>query len=128
MQPLRTYELYRDDGYFLAFEIENVYVTPKKIVEVLSAVNGVTDVNLRKPLGASRDVHVVFKYLGIDYVVWEPFGDNSRYWIGPEHEKDQQLDIDITPLSNAFREYEPPFLKKVFGDLITLNIKSLFGV
>lgn len=124
---MRTFELHRDDGYFLAFEIENVYVRPKKIGEILRAVEGVTDVKVGKPPGESRDVRVAFKYLGIDYIVWEPFGDNSRYWIGPEQEKEQPSDIDIAPLANAFREYEPPFLVKVFGDLITLNFKSLFG-
>ncbi len=124
---MRTYELHRDDGYFLAFEIENIYVRPKKIGGILSTVDDVTDVKVRRLFGASSDVHVAFKYLGIDYIVWEPFGDNSRYWIGPEQEKEQPSDIDITPLANAFRNYEPPFLVKVFGDLITLNFKSLFG-
>ena len=99
---MRTYELHRDDGYFLAFEIENVYVRPKKIGEILGMVDGVTDVKVRRPLGASRDVHVAFKYMDINYIVWEPFGDNSRYWIGPEQEKEQLSDIDIAPLANAF--------------------------
>lgn len=124
---MRTYELHRDDGYFLAFEIENVYVRPKKIGEILSAIDGVTDVRVGKSSRESRDVHVTFKYLGIDYIVWEPFGDNSRYWIGPEQEDAQLSDTDITPLANVFRDYEPPLLIKVFGDLITLNFKSLFN-
>jgi hypothetical protein len=124
---MRTYELHRDDGYFLAFEIENVYVRPKKIGEVLSTVEGMTDVSVRKSSRASKDVHVNFKYLGIEYIVWEPFGDNSRYWIGPEKEDGQSSDIDISPLAKAFRDYEPPFLVKVFGDLITLNFKSIFS-
>ena len=124
---MRTYELHRDDGYFLAFEIENVYVRPKKIGEIINTVEGVTDVDVRKSSRASKDVHVNFKYLGIEYIVWEPFGDNSRYWIGPQKEGGQSSDIDISPLAKAFRDYEPPFLVKVFGDLITLNFKSLFG-
>ena len=124
---MRTYELRRDDDYFLAFEIENVYVRPKKVGEILSAVDGVTGVTVGKSSRESRDVHVKFKYQGIEYIVWEPFGDNSRYWIGPEQENGQSSDIDIAPLAKAFREYEPPFLVKVFGDLITLNFKSLFS-
>ena len=83
---MRVYELHRDDGYFLAFEIENVYVRPRKIGEILSAVGGVTDVRVRRSSRESRDVHVTLKYLGAEYIVWEPFGDNSRYWIGPEKE------------------------------------------
>lgn len=124
---MRTYELHRDDGYFLAFEVENVYIRPKKVGEILSAVEGVTDVIVRKSSRESRDVLVHFKYLGTEYIVWEPFGDNSRYWIGPEQAEGQSSDIDIVPLARAFHDYEPPFLIKVFGDLITLNFKSLFS-
>jgi hypothetical protein len=72
-------------------------------------------------------VHVTFKYLGLDYIVWEPFGDNSRYWIGPAQEDAQSSNTDVAPLANAFRDYQPPILVKMFGDLITLNFKSLFG-
>jgi len=72
-------------------------------------------------------VRVSFNYLGTEYIVWEPYGDNSRYWIGPKQTDGQLLDIDIAPLANAFRDYDPPFLVKVFGDLITLNFKSLFS-
>jgi hypothetical protein len=111
----------------MAFEIENAYVRPRKIGSLLRNVHGVTDVRVRKSLRESRDVHVNFKYLGTDYIVWEPFGDNSRYWIGPDDENVRPSDKDIAPLAKAFRDYEPPFLVKVFGDLITLNFKSLFG-
>jgi len=124
---MRIYELHRDDGYFLAFEIENVYVRPKKVGKILSTVEGVTDVRASKPLKEWRDVRVAFEYLGTEYIVWEPYNDSSRYWIGPEQESKQSLDIDIAPLAKAFSDYEPPFLVKVFGDLISLNFKSLFS-
>jgi hypothetical protein len=125
---MRTFEIHSDDeGYFVAFEIENAYIRPKKVGEILSAVGGVTDVTVGKSSGESRDIRVAFNYLGIEYIVWEPYGDNSRYWIGPKQTDGNLSDIDITPLETAFRDYEPPLLVKVLGGLFTLNFKSLFG-
>jgi hypothetical protein len=126
---MRTFEIHSDDdGYFVAFEIENAYIRPKKVGEILSAVGGVTNVAVGKSSGESRDIRVAFNYLGIEYIVWEPYGDNSRYWIGPKQMDGNLSNIDITPLETAFRDYEPPFLVKIVGALITLNFKSLFGI
>ena len=127
VQPMKTFEIHSDDeGYFVAFEIENAYVRPKTVAEILTSVDGVTDMAVGKSSGESRDIRVTFNYLGIEYIVWEPYGDNSRYWIGPKQTDGQMLDTDIAPLANAFREYQPPFLVKVVGDLVTFNFKSLF--
>lgn len=124
---MNTFEIHSDDdGYFVAFEIENAYIRPKKVGEILSAVGGVTDVTVGKS-SESRDIRVAFNYLGIEYIVWEPYGDNSRYWIGPKQTDGILSDIDIAPLVAAFRDYEPPLLVKVLGGLFTLNCKSLFG-
>ena len=124
---MRTFENHSDDeGYFVAFEIENAYVRPSKVGEILSTVDGVQSVVVGNPSGESRDIRVTFDYEGIEYIVWEPYGDNSRYWIGPKQTEEQLSDIDITPLAEAFREYQPPFLIKVLADLVTLNFKSLF--
>ena len=124
---MRTFEIHSDDeGYFVAFEIENAYVRPSKVREILSTVDGVQSVAVGNPSGESRDIRVTFDYEGIEFIVWEPYGDNSRYWIGPKQTEGQLSDIDITPLAEAFREYQPPFLIKVLADLVTLNIKSLF--
>ena len=67
-----------------AFEIENAYVGTGTIARLLAEVDGVTDVRARKLFRGSSEIHVEFKYLNHDYIVWEPYGDNSRYWIGPK--------------------------------------------
>ncbi len=122
---MRTYKLHRDDGHFLAFEIENTYIRPKKIAKLLSDVDDISDVRVREPFSSSSDVHLRFQYLGSEFIVWEPYGDSSRYWIGPENADDPPK-VDIAPLEKALREYKPPVFIKVLGDLITLNFKSLF--
>lgn len=106
-----------------AFEIENAYIRPRKIAVLLGALEGVSNINLRKPFSSSSDVHLEFEYCGEDFMVWEPYGDSCRYWIGPKKE-DKPVDIDV--LVKAFEEYVPPKIIKILGDLITLNIKELF--
>lgn len=88
-------------------------------MQLLKQVEGVTDVQLGGHFGSSNDIRIEFKYLDRDYVVWEPFGDNSRYWIGP---KDQEKDVtNISELENIFEQYRPPFYRALFGDLLTLR-------
>lgn len=117
---MRTYKLYKENGSLFAFEIENAYIRPKKIGILLGVINGVTKVRVRKSFNLSDDVHVQFKYQDNDFIVWEPYGDNSRYWIGPSNEENS-LDVDIEPLEEAFKNYKPQFLFKIFGDLMSLH-------
>jgi hypothetical protein len=35
--------------------------------------------------------------------------------------------VNIMPLVEVFEQYKPPLIVKVFGDLVTLNFKSLFN-
>ena len=111
------------DGRLLAFEIENTYVRPKKIAALLRSVDEASDITLRKPFSSSNDIHLKFKYLGEDFIVWEPYGDSSRYWIGP---KDKCKSVDISDLAKAFEDYKLPIVIKFFGDILTLKFLSSF--
>lgn len=106
-----------------AFEIENAYIRPKRISVLLKAVRDISNIRLRKPFSSSSDVHLEFDYCGERFMVWEPYGDSSRYWIGP---KEESTKIEISPLAKVFEQYQPPIIVKVYGDLITLRFKSLF--
>jgi hypothetical protein len=41
----------------------------------------------------SRRAHPV-SYRGREHIVWEPYGDNSRWWIGPEDESAPLIPLD----------------------------------
>ena len=84
----------------------------------------VKDIDVRRLFSLSNDVHIKFKFHEKEFVVWEPFGDNSRYWIGPE---DKQSHVDIKGLVSVFEEYKPPVIFRIFGDLYTLKILSWFS-
>ena len=120
---MKTYALALENGTNYAFELENIYIRPKKIAALLAEVDDVTNIILRKPFSSSSDTHVEFKYHDKDFMVWEPYGDSSRYWIGPVNESDE---MDVSPLENCFKQYRLPMVVKFFGDLISLKFKSLF--
>jgi hypothetical protein len=115
---MRIYKLLDNDGRFFAFEIENAYIGRRTIEKLLNSIEEVSDVRRNKHLAYS-DIRVRFKFRNEDFIVLEPFGDNSRYWIGPDSD-DGYSGTDITSIENAFKNYQPPFLIKIFGDLISL--------
>lgn len=125
--PMKTHPiLAKEGGRSFAFEVENAYIAPATAARLLAEVDGVTDVAPRRMFSKSDEVHVEFKYRGQPYIVWEPFGDNSRYWIGP---KDEASDVgDIGALETVFKQYRPPFYRTLVGDVLTLRfVTRLFG-
>ncbi|MGQ0620019.1 MAG: hypothetical protein ACT4QA_08905 [Panacagrimonas sp.] len=121
---MKTYPINTESEHCYAFEIENAYITPRKIARLLKGFGGVSAIHTRKPFSSSNSIHVSFHYMGREFIVWEPFGDNSRYWIGPKHEKGNSTDVNA--IREVFDRYEPPIAIKILGDLITLNVKALF--
>jgi hypothetical protein len=81
---MRTHPILDSNGNLCAFEVSNLLLGAATIGRIL-----------RKQLGATipyrpwwnlnvGDVRLEFTLNSLDFVVIEPFGDNSRYWIGPE--------------------------------------------
>jgi hypothetical protein len=134
---MKTYPIFRKDGIREPiFEIENIYIASGAIVRLLAGVEGVTEVRPRKMFSKPRDIHVEFNYLRRPYVVWEPMGDNSRFWIGPADivsgvgpvpPLDRQNDIFV--LEDAFKRYRPPLHRAILGDVLTLQcLRKLVGL
>ncbi len=113
-------------GRVLDFEIDNIYVNNSNVARILSKVDGVAEVRVRKLFSRWEEIHIWFKYMNHDCIVWEPFGDNSRYWIGAKALKEATL--DMSKIENAFKRYRPPLIRKVLGDILSFRIFShLFG-
>jgi len=114
---MKTYPLRRDDGTMYAFEIENAYASPWALAKVLRPLPEVSAVRVRRMFVESTDGRVFFTYRGEPFVVWEMFGDNSRYWLGPEGDSDQ----DVVNLERGVAAHRPWILRRIFGNLLTLR-------
>src|SRR5258707_955241 len=101
-----------------AFEIENAYITAGSAARVLRTVPGVRGIRLRKWFRPS-DYLVEFGFADREYAVLEPFGDNSRFWIGPK--EPETGDIDITAVEAAFLAYRPSLAVQLLGNLVSLR-------
>lgn len=123
---MNTYPISSENGHQFAFEIDNAYISPRNIAGLLYDVNGVTDIQLRRGFVGSDEIHIEFLFHGSQFIVWEPYGDSSRYWIGP---KDiGAIKLDLSALMSVFQTYKPPTFRKLVGDLITLNWRALLRV
>jgi hypothetical protein len=120
---MKTYPLLdKLHGHMYAFEIENLYIGVGEIVRILGRIDGVSNVQARGMFSGSSDVRAEFKYHDKDYVVIEPFGDNSRYWVGPLNSED--IKTDIHKVEDVFKQYRPPFIRELLGDVLSLRIFS----
>lgn len=121
---MKTYTIKDNNGNPFAFEIDNVYISLRKLARVLSSNERIRNITTRKLFEQNKENHIEFEYSGDSFVIWEAFGDNSRYWIGP---KDTENKSDkIKDIETILRNYKPPILIKLLGDLLSLNYKEIF--
>jgi hypothetical protein len=82
---METYELLDEDGRMFAFEVNNAGLGRKGVCRIVETIPGAQITRRPKFLSWFREeVFCEFSVGGKTFVAWEPFGDNSRYWIGPE--------------------------------------------
>ncbi|HEX5418377.1 MAG TPA: hypothetical protein VFY39_00120 [Gammaproteobacteria bacterium] len=122
---MNTYPIKDAEGHPYAIEVDNAYVSVRSLAQLLGVVEGVAGVEVRKPFSRSGDAQAKFRFLDADYLIVEPFGDNSRYWIGPAD--DRRGRRDITLIEAHLKAYKPSILRKLVGDMVTLNVRSLLG-
>lgn len=107
------------DDRLVAFEVEAAYISPTDIGRLLSLTPGVSEVKRRRLFSDDGDVHVRFMCSGHRCIVWEPYGDSSRYWIGPE-QSDTLVD-GLLKVKRIFDEYKPPIHRMIFGDVLSMR-------
>jgi len=97
---MKTYPLLRDDGSLAAFEVTSTWATFGLLYRVLLSVEGIA--NVRRHYFS--DDRISFLYREEPFIVHEPWGDNSRYWVGSR----EVSALDITPVHEAFQRYQGP--------------------
>lgn len=100
---MKTYPLCDARGTKVAFEVDNTFVRMSSLAKALQSHADVSIIRQRK-LFEHGDVHLWFCYKSVQYILWEPFGDNSRYWIGPEGEVSAATLEHINEIERVFAE------------------------
>ncbi len=121
---MQTYPITDPAGMMFAVEVENAYIRPRRLAEILRGVDAVSAVRVRRRFSVSSDVHVTFQYHGKPFIVLEPYGDSSRYWIGPDNAETDKM--DVRPIEEALRRYRLSTVSKIIGGLLTLRFTSVF--
>ncbi len=81
---MKTYPLHDDAGRVFAFEISNWRLGRRRACRIVRSVPGVVLTRVPKVFSWFReDSFCEFVVEGETFEVHEPFGDSSRYWIGP---------------------------------------------
>lgn len=95
---MRVYDLQDKTGRVYAFEVNNLFLVRRGACRVVRTIPNVNILNSPKLLSwSSEDVFCVFELSGQRFLILEPYGDNSRYWIEPEPP-------DFTELISVVRE------------------------
>jgi len=113
---LRTYPLTDDSGAIYAFEVGNTLLSPREIARLVKSSLGASISAGPQGYFSTEDMRLRFRYAGTEFEVFEPFGDNSRYWIGPAGEKPTRV-AEIDKLHELFLAYRPTLLRRLISAL-----------
>jgi len=80
---MKTFLLNSGEGELTGFEVSNSFLSSGGIARCVRRIRGCDVVSSRRWFSAD-EVHVRFLFASKRFIVWEPFGDNSRLWVGPE--------------------------------------------
>jgi hypothetical protein len=113
---LRTYPLTDNSGAIYAFEVGNALLSPREIARLVKSTLGASITAGPNGYASADDMRLRFHYAGTEFEVFEPFGDNSRYWIGPAGEKPARVP-EIDKLHEMFQTYRPSLLRRLLSAL-----------
>jgi hypothetical protein len=102
---MKTYPIKHEDGSLHAFEIVNAWISMRVIKQILNSAPGVSSMKRR----FRSDDHLEFAFNGEPWVVNEPWGDSSRYWIGPKNASHHSFDVVL--IHDAFVQYQSPLIR-----------------
>jgi hypothetical protein len=99
---MRIYDLQAEDGNLRAFEVENTLLTRGRACRIVESIPGVVVVR-RSRLFRDTDDFCEFTLAGETFMIEEPFGDNSRYWVGG---KNKSQSFSLQQIRSAFERHK----------------------
>src|SRR5690606_34196895 len=107
---MRTHKILDGAGNLYAFEIGNFLVSGSTLARILKTKLGAVITSPPTAVISKTDIRQVFQLHGSRFIVEETFGDNSRYWVGPE-----ASDGVRDPLSDQIHEVISQYLPGPLG-------------
>ncbi len=90
---MKTYPLLNDANQMTGFEISNLFFpSSASVSRFFAKCPGAQVTRQRKMFESGNEIHAEIAFEGATFIVWEPFGDNSRFWIGPKEESEMAPD------------------------------------
>jgi hypothetical protein len=81
---MEIYDLRDVEGRVFAFQVANTYLGRHGACRIARRIPGAHVVRSQRRFAwSNRDDFCEFELGGVTFVIEEPFGDNNRYWIGP---------------------------------------------
>ena len=102
---MKTYPAIDENGVLVSFEISMAQAGPKILSRFVEGKLGGKVYDRRKSF-SDNEVHFRFSFLNHDLLVWEPFGDNSRYWIGFSEDSPKDYEI-MSQVHGEFQNFKP---------------------
>lgn len=107
-----------DEGNLVGFEIDNVFIGRRKIQKILNESGQITDAELRDGLASGNPERLAFSLDGTDFLVEEPFGDSSVYWISPV-DPTAEVPNSVARIQAIFEGYRVPILRLAMGLILS---------
>ena len=112
---MKTYPDINEQGEISSFEIDIWRAGPKALSSFIEVQMGAEITNRRK-MFSGDEIHFTFKYLEHEFVVWEPFGDNSRYTICASEDSNPAPEV-LAKVHNEFLKFKPGISGVITGVL-----------
>lgn len=118
---MKTYDLKNADGQIFAFEVDNCHLRRNGLCRLVARIPGCIVVRkpklFRWPFN-NEDEFCEFELDGVRFVALEPWGDSSRYWVGPKSEGTGHLkwSPQVDRVREAFVRANPLF-GMLFGNI-----------
>jgi hypothetical protein len=93
---MNAYDLKDESGRMFAFEVDVTLRGRRAVCSAIRAIPGVTVTKMPRLLSWLREeTFCEFEVGGVAFQALEPFGDSSRYWIGPKDSPCWHPEIEV---------------------------------
>src|SRR4051812_9120092 len=81
---MTLFEIRDEQGRLVAFQVSSVFVSRRQVARIVRSIPGARTTFSPRFFSWPQAVVCKFEIDGGNFLVEEPFGDNSRYWIGAD--------------------------------------------